>query len=82
MPAHRTSGTPRSLATKQNSFRSFENDAKPSTSSMVRPASSTAFTIVSSASWYSVQARELPHLVYSDSAMPTIAAASFTGGAG
>src|SRR5215470_2707015 len=72
-------GTPRSVATKQNSFRSLENDAKPSTSSIVSPASSTARRIVSSASWYSVQRASFPHLVYSDSAMPTIAAVSFIG---
>src|SRR5439155_929172 len=69
----------RSVATKQNSFRSLENDAKPSTSAMVRPASFTARRIVSRASWYSVQRVSFPHFVYSDSAMPTIAAASFIG---
>src|SRR2546427_7445613 len=46
---------------------------------MVRPASFTAWRIVSRASWYSVQRVSFPHFVYSDSAMPTIAAASFIG---
>src|SRR5438093_914818 len=77
MPAYRSSGTPRSVATKAASLRSFENEAKPSTSSTVTPASSTAFTMASSASWYSVQRVSPPHLVYSDCAIPTMAAASF-----
>ena len=76
MSAQRTSGTPRSVATKANSLRSFEKDEKPSTWSRVSPASSTARTITSRASWYSVQRTSLPHRTYSDSAMPTMAAAS------
>lgn len=50
MSAYRTSGMPRSEATKQNSLRSLENDEKPSTSSIDNPASATAARMVSSAS--------------------------------
>src|SRR5262245_6035824 len=67
---------PSAVATSTASLRSFENDENPSTSSRPMPASSTARTMTSRASWNSLRSVICPHLRYSDSAIPTMAARS------
>ncbi len=47
---------------KVASLRSSANDARPSTSSMVMPASATAARIASTANWYSLVSVMPPHL--------------------
>ena len=60
---------------KVASLRSSANEASPSTSSAVMPASATAARTASTASWYSLVPVMPPHLAYRVSPTPTRQAA-------